>query len=230
VLHVVQPLARLRGRLGEGLTPWRGAAGSRVVLPRVRSVAVWSERWRSHEAWLLEIERALDARRAVSRRGGAFARWDLEVRGGALGRARLLAAVEEHGAGRQFVRVRAWLRPRRAVLGVAAVLAALAVGAALDGHWAASGALTAAALALGLRVSYECGAALAAALAAVESLRVDAVREARRDEVLRVAPLPERPVAITVVELADRPPGRPPVPDLPTVALNRPMAQTAVEI
>jgi hypothetical protein len=50
LLHLAQALARLRGRLRHGLTPWRrrGLAGLAPPLPR-RS-AVWSERrWRLHE-------------------------------------------------------------------------------------------------------------------------------------------------------------------------------------
>ena len=47
--------------------------------------------------------------------GGEFDRWDLEVRGGFFGCARLRLAVEEHGGGRQLARFRVWPRVGRSV-------------------------------------------------------------------------------------------------------------------
>jgi hypothetical protein len=59
------------------------------------------------------------------------------VQGGILGRVRLRAAVEEHGSGRQLVRVRFWPRVWLPGLMVAPGLAALAAGAALARVWLA---------------------------------------------------------------------------------------------
>ena len=47
-------------------------------------------------------------------RGGDIDRWDIQVRLGPLGSARLRVAVEEHGQGRQLVRYRVWPRWSRA--------------------------------------------------------------------------------------------------------------------
>jgi O-antigen biosynthesis protein len=172
VLHLLQPLARLCGRVREGLTPWRSQTGSPAVFPRARSIAIWSETWRSHEAWLHAMERELGAQRAVLRRGGNFDGWDLEIRGGLLGRSRLLTAIEEHGAGRQLVRVRAWPRVPGLAAGLALLFTVLAAVALLDRYEVGSALLGAAALALVLRLSHECGAAVASALASAEALRV----------------------------------------------------------
>src|SRR3989449_1110941 len=41
-------------------------------------------------------------------RGGRDGRWDLEIRGGFFGAARLLMGVEEHAGGKQLIRLRWW--------------------------------------------------------------------------------------------------------------------------
>ena len=51
--------------------------------------------------------------------GGPYDRWDLEVPGGILARARLLVAVEDHGAGKQYVRIGLW--PKCSVAGLAMI-------------------------------------------------------------------------------------------------------------
>jgi hypothetical protein len=93
------------------------------------------------------------------RRGGDFDRWDLEVRGGLFGSARLLAAVEEHGQGQQMVRARTW--PRVGTAGLVAVLGlgALALAAGFAAATAAAVILATAALGLATRVLWECGLA-----------------------------------------------------------------------
>jgi len=134
-LHLIQPLARLSGRLRHGLTPWRRRPALTGMLPR--SLTLWSETWRAPEAWLAQIRETIAATGAVVNAGGDFDRWDLEARGGALGSARLRMAVEEHGAGRQLLRVRSW--PTFSSLGfpVALLFGVLAAAAVADGAWLA---------------------------------------------------------------------------------------------
>ena len=105
---------------------------------------------------------------SIVRRGGDFDRWDLEVRGAVLGSARMLMGVEEHGRGRQMVRVRLWPRAAGAGLGAVVILAGLAAAALLDGAGTASAMLVLAAVALGARIAWECGTALRALGDAVE--------------------------------------------------------------
>src|SRR2546425_1013422 len=81
-LHLLQPIARLRGRFREGLTPWRsrGARGPAPLWPKTTSV--WSERWLAPSARVETIAAALRARGACVLHGGPHDRWDLEGRGG----------------------------------------------------------------------------------------------------------------------------------------------------
>jgi GT2 family glycosyltransferase len=111
LLHFLQPLARIWGRLRHGLTPWRRRRREfNLAAPWAHSRALWSERRQPAAAWLTRLESDLRRRGADVRRGGAFDRWDLEASGGALAAARLRVAIEEHGQGRQLVRFRVWPR------------------------------------------------------------------------------------------------------------------------
>src|SRR5205085_2187299 len=104
-LFLIQPLARLWGRIAHGLTPWRRRTKVPRSLPQPRNLTLWSETWRSAEDWLTALEMHAQHYTAVLR-GGDFDNWDLRLRGGVLGSVRLTMAVEEHGAGRQLLRFR----------------------------------------------------------------------------------------------------------------------------
>jgi len=164
LLHLMQPVARLIGRLRHGLTPWRKRTG--VAAGRHASVnmarQVWSETWRSAEDWLGSILNCLQTAKVPVMPGGDFDAWDLQVQGGLLGRARLLLAIEEHGAGRQLLRFRIFHRPTLQVKLLAMTLALLSLAAALDAAWIASGVLSCLALALAARSHYESGLAATA--------------------------------------------------------------------
>lgn len=166
-LHMLQPLARLSGRLRSGLTPWRARGPRGYAFPRPASWTVWSQGWRSLEDWICLFEKRLREGGTVVMRGGDFDRWDLELRGGWLGGARVLTAVEEHGHGCQLVRFRFWLRPTSGALLSAVLVAALALAAALGGafHVAAGlGSVLALVLALAARnCSHAVGSARRAA-------------------------------------------------------------------
>ena len=47
LLHLLQPLARLWGRLRDGLAPWRWRGHAAMALPRPRKFTIRSERWQS---------------------------------------------------------------------------------------------------------------------------------------------------------------------------------------
>ena len=102
-LHLLQPLARMRGRLGRA-APARARAG-RFAAPLPRVLTEWTEAWQSGERRLTEIERRLRAGGAIVARGGTYDRWDLQARRGFIGSVRIRLGIEEHGAGRQLVRV-----------------------------------------------------------------------------------------------------------------------------
>jgi GT2 family glycosyltransferase len=167
VLHLLQPLARLRGRMHQGLTPWRWRSAPGLALPRVRLAKIWSEHWRAAAERLGSVEAALRADGARIVRGGDCDRWDLEVRGGTLGGARLLMVIEEHGAGRQLVRFCSWPWCSPGGLALTLLFAALGTGAALDRAWAACAMLGAVAGLLAVRTLQECAAATAVMLRAL---------------------------------------------------------------
>ena len=163
LLHLLQPLARLTGRLRSGLTFWRyNAAG--FTMPWPRKLAVWTEHWRDPNERLKSFEADLRKAGAYVRRGGDYDRWDLEVREGLLGVARLLMAVEDHGAGNQFVRIRLWPKCSLLELLLPLLSASLSVAAALDHAWVASAILGLLSLFLTTCTLRSCGSAVAAIL------------------------------------------------------------------
>jgi GT2 family glycosyltransferase/membrane protein implicated in regulation of membrane protease activity len=175
LLHVMQPIARLCGRLSHGLSPWRARGETAGGASRLSWTGeLWSERWRAADAWLDALTASARERRAVVRHGGDFDRWDLECIGGALGGARLLLAIEEHGKGRQMVRVRT--RPRPAPLAAVAIAlsGALAIAAMAQGGGLAAAVLGLAGAALAYGAWRQCGAAAATLARAVEALRREA--------------------------------------------------------
>ncbi len=172
LLHVIQPAARLVGRLTNGLAPWRRNPGVGIVLPFHRRRSCWHEAWRHPQERVRSIEEGINRAGGRVSRGGPHDRWDLELLGGISGAARMLIVVEEHGRGRQLVRCRVWPR-------VVGFLPWLAVGLSVIGGVAlAARAWTGAALAGSLfavvtaTVVAECGHAVAAGLTAFEAMPV----------------------------------------------------------
>jgi hypothetical protein len=162
-LHFMQPAARLWGRLCHGLTPWRLRGRGRLAFPWPQTVNVWSEgNWQGADQRLGAIEAALHGAGVVVARGGEYDRWDLEVRGGLLGTARVLVAIEEHGNGRQYVRLRLWPMASPLTFIVASIFAGMALLAALDLNWTAWALLDLPAISLVGRALYECASALGA--------------------------------------------------------------------
>ena len=120
-LHAIQPAARLWGRLSFGLTLWRSVGGkssetlpvsSRISVPctlhfaRRQNLSLWVEKWEEHPARLERLQAVLRSYGAAVRPGGGFDRWDLDIRRGVFGWVRVFTCVEEHGNGRQLIRVK----------------------------------------------------------------------------------------------------------------------------
>lgn len=158
-LHLLQPLARLRGRLGRGLELTR-RSGLRLAAPWPRTFQLWNESWQSPQQMLMALEDALTAEGAVVARGGQWDRWDLEVRGGVIGAARLRMLAEEHGRGRQLVRF--VLEPIWSTEGlfITPIFLGLALLAIFQQAWAGAAALMALTAVFGLRGLFECSVAL----------------------------------------------------------------------
>lgn len=162
-LHLIQPLARLYGRLLHGLTPWRRRQIAGLFTPWPRVLTMWSERWHSPFERLERLEQVLQACSASLIRGGNYDTWDMEVRGGLLGGIRLRMVIEEHGGGKQLVRMRIW--PKCSPIGlVFVILFALAVVAALDHEWVVCFTLATSTTFLAFQMVLECADAMAIVL------------------------------------------------------------------
>ena len=170
-LHLLQPLARLWGRLHGGLTPWRYSSPG-FSLPWPRTITIWSEEgWKPPEKTLHAIEAALRAHGVAFRRGGNYDRWDLELRRGMHGAVRLLMANQAHEAGsKQLLIFRTWPLCSPSVLGLTLLFAALTTAAALDYAWAAATVLGGVAALLIIHQLQQCATATAAALGTLQDL------------------------------------------------------------
>jgi O-antigen biosynthesis protein len=172
LLVLLGPAARLAGRTEGGLTPWRRRCpdGSRrrgFRLPRARVVSAWHERWSPLAERVSALEDALQAGGLRVRRADGCERWELHTAAGAFGGVRLRAVVEEHGRGRQLVRVRIHPHLPRVGRWALAALAACALVAAVFAQWTTALVAGVPLLPLLACATFECGAATAVALRAV---------------------------------------------------------------
>src|SRR5260370_12662661 len=102
LLHLLQPVARLSGRLSYGIRPWRLRGKTSLSGCWTRIEQYWSENWLSVEDVLARVEATLTRGGAILQRGQVWDGWDLSVGCSLLGSAQVLATVEEHGAGKQM--------------------------------------------------------------------------------------------------------------------------------
>ncbi|MFL5824089.1 MAG: glycosyltransferase [Solirubrobacteraceae bacterium] len=173
LLYLLQPAARLWGRLSYGLSPWRRDSGRPLRWPTPHGLEAWSETWRAPEERVGAVERVLIDRGARVGPGDEFSRWDLEASCGTLGRMRVRMALEEHGQGRQLLRMRCWPRWPRLGIAAALVLAGASAAALLDGALAPGIALALLCLAVATRTVLD----LAASAGALD----EAFRQAGQD-------------------------------------------------
>ena len=145
LLHMIQPVARLYGRFTNGLTPWRKkGAGSDIKFifsSKSRVFSLWSEVWQPAETWLLAIEKNLISFRSRIKRGGDFDDWDIQVNNGLLAKSRGLLTIEEHGGGKQYLRMKCKIKVTPLALLLGCSLAALSLLAAWYQHYLVSGIL-----------------------------------------------------------------------------------------
>jgi GT2 family glycosyltransferase len=190
LLYMLQPLARLAGRLSYGLAPWRRRSVSALAVPMPRTSSIWCERWKSPEDRLQRVESELRQEGLVVRHGSEYDRWDLRVRGGILGATRIRMAVEEHGSGRQLVLYRSWPKLSRGGLVLPALFAALSLGAALDGASVAGAVLGAISLFLAGYAIRDCGTATGIVLRVINRQAQESESDARAAHDERSLPAP----------------------------------------
>ena len=179
-MHLMQPAARLVGRIEHGLTPWRrrGVGATRWSPRMIRSA--WREQWKAPHERLTAMHDALRKAGAVSWRGDDYDDWDLAVRGGFWGTARMRMAVEEHGAGKQMLRFRMWPHVSVRVVSLVLMTVALAAGAFVDGAWAVGALFAAISTALTSAAAVDAARALGALSAAVPAAEADEPLESQR--------------------------------------------------
>jgi hypothetical protein len=152
LLHLIQPVARLSGRVASRDRAVRFGS-TRFSFPLPRYTKLWTETWQSSASRLAALESQLRGSGAIVARGGAYDRWDLEVRRSFIGAVRVRMGIEEHGAGRQLVRVHLTPRYSCAALILIALLWVLSLIALVDGaHPAAALPAVAALVAASLAV------------------------------------------------------------------------------
>ena len=174
-LHLVQPLARLIGRLRSGLSLWRKRTGknARLRIARSEYFTVWSEEWHAAGDWLDMIHARLAAEKIPCMPGGDYDNWDLQVNGGVAGGARLVMAIEEHGEGKQMLKFcvrKVFPIPASLLL---AFFALLSLAAALDSVWLVAGVLISIAIILAGRILHEAAAAAAVFSGTIRHLERD---------------------------------------------------------
>ena len=175
-LHLIQPVARLYGRFAHGLTPWRTRGTvpnlkySFVLRPKI--FTCWSEEWRAADDWLAAIEKNLMDLKTRIKRGGDFNAWDLQAGSDLFFTSRCLLAIEEHGGGKQFLRLRYWPKFSPRGLLLIGLLAVLSLLSAMDHQWIVSITVGTAMLSLALRSGLESARSMNSMRTAFERLAV----------------------------------------------------------
>ena len=135
VILLIQPLARLKGRIIGGLTPWRHHAAK--VGPRFIPVTMkqWRSEWQNPEDALKDLETRVRDRGGVVKSGGEYDDWDLEVRVGQFGSSRVLLGAQSYGSGRQLLRYRITQTYSRASLLIFGLFLTISLAAAASGAY-----------------------------------------------------------------------------------------------
>jgi O-antigen biosynthesis protein len=204
VLHIIQPVARLRGRIKHGLTPWRirGAKASmkHLTFLKPKTLVHWSEgSWKANEAWLEEIEQNIIGLKARVRRGGDFDNWDIETRNGLFSTAKGVLTVEEHGANKQYLKFRYSANYSVSGLILIGLFASIAVLAASDQSWIVAGVLSIFTFAIAAKYVLDSASVVSCIVSGFKSLSSSATKESVlnivhketiEEEVSQTAPLP----------------------------------------
>jgi GT2 family glycosyltransferase len=167
-LHMIQPLARLWGRMHDYSFLRRRNHKLDFAIPILHTSNYWSENWIDPEKRLETVENTLQAENTMVLRGGDYDRWDLEVRAGMLSSVRTFMAVEDHGSGNQLIRFRSWPRIDPTNLLLITLFATFAILAANDQAWVAASIVGMVAIILTTHTIWSCSTAMASLLKAID--------------------------------------------------------------
>ncbi len=171
LMHLLQPWARLSGRIKGGLVPWKRGRTEGFRLPFNQEIAVWCEQWRDPVIRIKDVEQHLLEQGIHVIRGGDYDCWDLWARGGPFGGARVQFAVEDHGAGTQYLRARVTPRTSRVCTIGLLVMAIISIVAVLNAPALTTFILLAVTLMFAAKMMAECGGAYAALWVGMQSLK-----------------------------------------------------------
>jgi cellulose synthase/poly-beta-1,6-N-acetylglucosamine synthase-like glycosyltransferase len=161
-LHLLQPVARLHGRLKHGLTLWRQRGDAGLALPAPSTFPLVVTRYRLPEVHLRAVQDSIREAGGVVLNGGDYDRWDFEVRASFFGSTRVQMAFEDTGSGTQLVRARAWPRARSGFAAMFFGAGALAVFALADRANISAAVLGALAIFVATRVVLDCAVTMRA--------------------------------------------------------------------
>lgn len=160
LLHILQPMARLSGRIKNGLTPWRKkglqADLKHLKLIPSRTLCYWNEAgWKASGIWLEDLEQTLIKMMVRVKRGGDFDNWDIKTSMGIFAQARGIIMVEEHGDKKQYVKFRYNMSYSLTGLLMIIGFSILAIGAALYKQWIVSITISCIAIVMAAQYLYE---------------------------------------------------------------------------
>jgi len=125
LLYILQPLARLHGRIRYRVLPW-WKKDFAFFWPWIWGFSYWSDAAIPADQRLLYMEHKIQGTGFFDRRSGLFDRWDLQVKGGFFGKARIYFACENHGSSQMLrASVIPFVRRRALVLLVLFILSGL---------------------------------------------------------------------------------------------------------
>jgi len=135
LLQLIQPLARLKGRLDSGLAlrNWRWIRTRPRFFPL--NMKSWRDDWQDPRETLKDLQTTLRDSGTIVKSGGDYDQWDLEVHEGRFGGCRLLLATQSYGTGKQLLRYRIVPRYSGMALAISTLFAVISIGAWVSGNW-----------------------------------------------------------------------------------------------
>jgi O-antigen biosynthesis protein len=168
-MHLLQPMARLYGRIRHGLIAFRRRAPMRFAVPHARQSAFFTHCWIDPIERLHMVQRRLEASKIGFQPGGDYDSWDFDVYGGSLAGARGLMAIEDQGSGTQYVRARTWPKWRPLAVIPVVIFSAISAIAFLQGAATVAAVFVSIALFVIVRTLSEAASAQVAILDALEA-------------------------------------------------------------